>query len=193
ADFSYRLEDFLGKFATARAELVDSRGFVIDRIETKPLFIAPTERRSREYAASIGFSSIRPNFRSVRLRQIRAASTDTGMTWTEGINNGLDIPHGSFGIYWYDRGPEDTPGIEKAIQEYQRTGDYAKLPYNAKRVLYKRTHDKKLLVRIPSFSDPAFLSSLCETVTKSAHQKAPYGLDYYFVGDEGSLTSYGDP
>ena len=115
------------------------------------------------------------------------------MTWTEGINNGLDIPHGSFGIYWYDRGPEDEAGIEKAIQEYQRTGDYAKLPYNAKRVLYKRTHDKKLLVRIPSFSDPAFLSKLRETVTKSAHDKAHYGLDYYFVGNEGSLTSYGDP
>ena len=68
------------------------------------------------------------------------------MTWTEGINNDLDIPRGSFGIYWYDRGPEDEAGIEKAIEAYQRTGDYAALPYNAKKALYQRTHDKKLLV-----------------------------------------------
>ncbi len=192
SEFTYRLADFLGKFASLRTDLVDRHDFIVDRLETQPLLIVPKERREREYKAQIGFSSLRPYFRSVRLRQIRAASTDIGMTWTEGINNGLDIPHGSFGIYWYDRGPEDEAGIEKAIQEYQRTGNYATLPYNAKRVLYKRTHDKKLLVRIPSFCDPAFLSKLRQIVVQSARKKAGYGLDYYFVGDEGSLTSYGD-
>lgn len=190
--FSYRLGNFLGKFATLRAELMDAQGFVIDRIETKPLLIAPTERRVREYTASIGFRTLRPYFRSPRLRQIRAASTDIGMTWTEGVNNDLDIPRGSFGIYWYDRGPFDESGIEKAIAEYQRAGDYDALPYNAKRVLYQRTLDKKLLVRIPSFCDPDFMGKLRESVRKSAEEKAAYGLDYYFVGDEGSLTSYGD-
>ncbi len=193
AELSYRLTDFLGRFATARVELVDAHGLVVDRRETKPLLVVPRERRAREYVPSIGFSSLRPYFRDARLRQIRAASTDIGMTWTEGVNNGLDIPRGSFGIYWYDRGPQDEAGIEKAIQEFQRTGDYAKLPYNAKRVLYRRTHDKKLLVRIPSFCDPEFMGKLKESVTKSARAKAQYGLDYYFVGDEGSLTSYGDP
>ena len=27
----------------------------------------------------------------------------------------------------------------------------------------------------------------------TARNKARYQMDYYFVGDEGSLTSYGDP
>ena len=192
AEFTYRLADFLGKFASVSAELVDAHGFVVDRMETKPLLVTPKERREREYAARIGFSSVRSYFRSARLRQLRAAYTDTGMTWTEGINNGLDVPHDSFGIYWYQRGPEDEAGIEKCIQEYQRTGDNAALPYNARKALYARTKDKKLLVRVPSFSDPIFMKDLRTRVCSSAKEKAPYGLDYYFVGDEGSLTSYGD-
>jgi hypothetical protein len=191
-EFDYRLTDFIGKFASVRVDLVDAHGFIVDRREAKPLLVIPDQRRAREYVASIGFSSLRPNFRSVRLRQIRAASADIGMTWTEGVNNGLEVPRDSFGIYWYHRGPEDQAGLDKVIQEYQRTGNYAALPYNARRELYKRTHDKKMLVRTPSFSDPAFMTRLRDGVFKSAQEKARYGLDYYFVGDEGSITSYGD-
>ncbi|MGD0112682.1 MAG: beta-galactosidase trimerization domain-containing protein, partial [Armatimonadota bacterium] len=192
-EFTYRLADFLGQFASVTAELVDAHGFTVDRLESKPVLVRPKERREREYAARIGFSSLRPYFRAVRLRQIRAAAADTGMTWTEGINNDLDVPRGSFGIYWYDRGPEDAAGIEKCIQDYQRTGNISALPYNARKALYQRTGDKKLLVRTPSFSDPAFMDDLRRRVYKSAEEKAPCGLDYYFVGDEGSLTSYTDP
>jgi beta-galactosidase GanA len=37
------------------------------------------------------------------------------------------------------------------------------------------------------------MDDLRRRVYKSAEEKAPCGLDYYFVGDEGSLTSYTDP
>ncbi|HEU4930665.1 MAG TPA: alpha-amylase family protein, partial [Pyrinomonadaceae bacterium] len=56
----------------------------------------------------------------------------------------------------------------------------------------KRTGDKKFLQRTPSFNDPAVLKSLSDIVRASARNKARYNMDYYFVGDEGSLTSYGD-
>ena len=172
-EFTYRLADFLGQFALLSVELVDAHGFVVDRLETKPFLVTPKQRRRREYAARIGFSSLRPYFRAVRLRQIRAASTETGMTWTEGINNGLDVPRGSFGIYWYDRGPEDAAGIEKCIQEYQRTGDIKALPYNARKALFQRTHDKKLLVRNPSFSDPAFLEDSAKARARQRPRESP--------------------
>ncbi|HEX5602379.1 MAG TPA: beta-galactosidase trimerization domain-containing protein, partial [Pyrinomonadaceae bacterium] len=55
-----------------------------------------------------------------------------------------------------------------------------------------RTGDKKFLQRTPSFNDPAVLKNLGDIVRASARNKARYNMDYYFVGDEGSLTSYGD-
>jgi hypothetical protein len=122
------------------------------------LLVVQKERRPREFQAQIGFNSVRPYFRSARLKQIRAAGVDIGMTWTEGVNNGLDVPHDSFGVYWYHRGPEDEAGTNRQIERYQQTGDYAALSYNARKALFARTKDKKLLVRVPCFSDPAFMT-----------------------------------
>jgi uncharacterized NAD-dependent epimerase/dehydratase family protein len=59
--------------------------------------------------------------------------------------------------------------------------------------MYKRTGDTKFLQRTPSFSDPAFMDALAGITRAVARNKARYQMDYYFVGDEGSLTSYGDP
>jgi hypothetical protein len=82
--------------------------------------------------------------------------------------------------------------MERAIAEYQKTGDFEALGYLTKKELYKRTGDKKFLQRTPSFNDPAVLKNLGDIVRASARNKARYNMDYYFVGDEGSLTSYGD-
>ena len=82
--------------------------------------------------------------------------------------------------------------MARAICDYQTTGDFEALGYLTKKELYKRTGDKKFLQRTPSFNDPAVLKNLADIVRASARNKSRYNMDYYFVGDEGSLTSYGD-
>jgi hypothetical protein len=67
------------------------------------------------------------------------------------------------------------------------------LPYLAKKELFQRTKDKAMLVRTPSLDDPAVLERLAGIARTAARNKAPYNMDYYFVGDEGSLTAYTDP
>ena len=102
-------------------------------------------------------------------------------------------PRGWFGVYWYDRGPTTPEGLDKAIREYERTGDVASLQYLTKKELYQRTGDKQFLVRSPSLDDPEVLRTLADVARTAARNKAVYNMDYYFVGDEGSLTSYADP
>src|ERR1044072_8782530 len=82
--------------------------------------------------------------------------------------------------------------MERAIADYQKTGDFEALGYLTKKELYKRTGDKKFLQRTPSFNDLAVLKNIGDIVHSSARNKARYDMDYYFVGDEASLTSYGD-
>ena len=123
---------------------------------------------------------------------MRNAAAETGFTWSNDVDNSLNIPRGTFGVYWYDRGPTTPEEMERAIADYQKRGDFESLGYLTKKELYKRTGDKKFLQRTPSFNDPAVLKSLADIVRASARNKARYNMDYYFVGDEGSLTSYGD-
>jgi len=192
ATFSYSLADFLGRYATASVELVDDSGAVVDQLCATPVYVAPAQRRDREYRASLGFSSIRPYFSALRLQLMNAAGVQAGTTWTEGVDNGLDIPKGYFGVYWYRRGPTTPEALEAAIADYQHTGDFASLAYNTKVELFHRTKDRKFLERTPCFDDPAILKDLYDRCYASAKQKAGFNMDYYFVGDEGSLTSYGD-
>ena len=192
AAFSYSLADFLGRYATASVELVDGSGAVVDQVRAAPVYVAPAQRRDREYRASLGFSSVRPYFSALRLKLMNAAGVQAGTTWSEGVDNGLGIPKSYFGVYWYRRGPTSPEAMEQAIAEYQRTGDFASLAYNTKVELYNRTKDKKFLERTPCFDDPAILKQLYDCCYQSAKLRAQYNMDYYFVGDEGSLTSYGD-
>ena len=190
--FEYRLADFLGRYALVCVALVDDQGAIVDQLRAAPVYVAPAQRRGREYRASLGFSSLRPYFSALRLKLMNAAGVQAGTTWSEGVDNGLDIPNGYFGVYWYRRGPTTPEALEQAITEYQRTGDFASLSYNTKRELYQRTKDKRFLARTPCFDDPAILKDLYDRCYQSAKSKSPYSMDYYFVGDEGSLTSYGD-
>jgi hypothetical protein len=123
---------------------------------------------------------------------VRGAAADTGFTWGGDVDNSLNIPRGTIGVYWYDRGPTTPEAMERAIADYQKTGDFETLGYLTKKELYKRTSDKKFLQRTPSFNDPVIRKSLTDIVRAAARNKARYNMDYYFVGDEGSLTSYGD-
>jgi hypothetical protein len=190
--FEYLLTDFLGRYASVTIQLLNSEGTVVDQLRAAPVYVAPAQRRDREYRASLGFSSIRPYFSALRLNLINAAGVGAGTTWSEGMDNGLDIPHGYFGVYWYRRGPTAPEEMEKAIAEFQRTGDFSALAYNTKVELYRRTKDKRFLVRNPCLDDPAVLKDLYDRCYASAKSKSRYNMDYYFVGDEGSLTSYGD-
>ena len=85
------------------------------------------------------------------------------------------------------------PAPRPAIAEFQRTGDFESLTYLVKKELYRRTGDKRFLVRLPSLDDPQVQARLADLSRTAARNKAVYNMDYYFVGDEGSLGSYTDP
>src|SRR5215217_7296588 len=190
--FTFQLTDFLGKFALVRGELVDDRGAIVDQLRAKPAMVIQDTRRAKEYTALVSFGGTKHYLQDAQMRMVRGAAADTGFTWGGDVDNSLNIPRGTFGVYWYDRGPTTPDAMEKAIAEYQKNGDFEALGYLTKKELYKRTGDKKFLQRTPSFNDPALLKNLSGIVRASARNKARYNMDYYFVGDEGSLTSYGD-
>ncbi|HEY6122253.1 MAG TPA: beta-galactosidase, partial [Pyrinomonadaceae bacterium] len=190
--FSYPLSDFIGKVANVTAELVDDRGTVIDQLRAKPVMVVQDTRRIHDYTALVSFGGTKHYLQDAQMRMVRGVAADTGFTWGGDVDNSLNVPRGTFGVYWYDRGPTTKDGLEKAIKEYEQTGDFEALGYLTKKELFKRTGDKKFLQRTPSFNDPAFMRTLGDIVRAVARNKARYNMDYYFVGDEGSLTSYGD-
>src|SRR3989475_1030045 len=190
--FTYALTDFLGKFALVIAELVDERGAIVDQVRAKPVMVVQDARRQKEYTALVSFGGTKHYLQDAQMRMVRGVAADTGFTWGGDVDNSLNIPRGTFGVYWYDRGPPTPEGMEQAIAEYQRQGDFEALGYLTKKELFKRTGDKKFLQRTPSFNDTGFLQTLSDIVRAAARNKARYNMDYYFVGDEGSLTSYGD-
>ncbi|MDQ3175442.1 MAG: beta-galactosidase [Acidobacteriota bacterium] len=189
---TYPLADFLGKFALVTGELVDERGAIVDQVRARPVMIVQDTRRPKEYTALVSFGGTKHYLQDAQMRMVRGMAADTGFTWGGDVDNSLNIPRGSFGVYWYDRGPTTTEGMEQAIADYQRKGDFESLGYLTKKELFKRTGDKKFLQRTPSFNDAGFLRTLSDIVRAAARNKARYNMDYYFVGDEGSLTSYGD-
>ncbi|HEV2863225.1 MAG TPA: beta-galactosidase trimerization domain-containing protein [Pyrinomonadaceae bacterium] len=192
--FTYTLRDFVGKQALITAELADEAGSVVDHLRAKPVLVVQEKRREREYTALVAFGGTKHYLQDAQMRQVRAAAADTGFTWSGGdVDNGLNVPRGTFGVYWYDRGPTTPEAMERAIADFKRTGDFDALGYLTKKELYKRTGDTKFLRRTPSFNDRAFMDALAGITRATARNKARYQMDYYFVGDEGSLTSYGDP
>jgi len=190
---TFPLTNFLGKFALVTAELVDEHGNVVDQLRAKPVMVVQDVRRPREYTALLSFGGTKHYLQDAQMRMVRGVAADTGFTWSGDVDNSLNIPRGTFGVYWYDRGPTTPEAMSRAIADYQRTGDFEALGYLTKKELFKRTGDKKFLRRTPSFNDPGFMNTLSDIVRASARNKARYNMDYYFVGDEGSLTSYGDP
>ena len=190
--FTFQLTHFLGKFAFVRGELIDDRGAIVDQLRAKPAMVVQETRRAKEYTALVSFGGTKHYLQNAQMKMVRAAAADTGFTWSNDVDNSLNIPRGTFGVYWYDRGPTTPEAMERAIDDYKKTGDFEALGYLTKKELYKRTGDKKFLQRTPSFNDPAVLKNLADIVRASARNKARYNMDYYFVGDEGSLTSYGD-
>jgi hypothetical protein len=190
---TYALADFVGKTALVTGELVDASGAIVDQLRAAPVMVVQDERRQREYTALVSFGGTKHYLEGAQMRQVRAAAADTGFTWGGGVDNSLNVPRGTFGVYWYDRGPTTPEALERAVAEYERTKDFDALGYLTKKELYRRTGDKTFLRRAPSFDDPAFMRSLTDIARATARNKARYQMDYYFVGDEGSLTSYGDP
>ncbi|HET7287469.1 MAG TPA: alpha-amylase family protein, partial [Pyrinomonadaceae bacterium] len=190
--FTFPLTDFLGKFALVSGELVDERGAIVDQVRAKPVMVVPDVRRIKEYTPLVSFGGTKHYLQDAQMKMVRRTAADTGFTWGGGVDNSLNIPRGTFGVYWYDRGPTTPEAMERAIADYQKTGDFETLGYLTKKELYKRTGDKKFLQRTPSFNDPLIRKSLADIVRAAARNKARYNMDYYFVGDEGSLTSYGD-
>src|SRR5439155_520281 len=47
--FSYRLDDFLGRYVFITAELVDTHGAIVDQRRSNPLLVVPAKRRRKEY------------------------------------------------------------------------------------------------------------------------------------------------
>jgi len=182
---TYPLADFLGKFALVTGELVDERGAIVDQVRARPVMIVQDTRRPKEYTALVSFGGTKHYLQDAQMRMVRGMAADTGFTWGGDVDNSLNIPRGSFGVYWYDRGPTTTEGMEQAIADYQRKGDFESLGYLTKKELFKRTGDKKFLQRTPSFNDAGFLRTLSDIVRAAARNKARYNMDYYFVGDGG--------
>jgi hypothetical protein len=189
---TYPLTDFLGKSALVTAELVDERGAIVDQVRAKPVMVVQDARRQKEFTPLVSFGGTKHYLQDTQMRMVHGVAADTGFTWGGDVDNSLNIPRGTFGVYWYDRGPTTPEGMEQAIAEYQQKSDFEALGYLTKKELFKRTGDKKFLQRTPSFNDARFLRTLSDIVRAAARNKARYNMDYYFVGDEGSLTSYGD-
>lgn len=191
--FFHRLDGFLGKRLRITAELVDAGGRVIDHLRHAALIVVPRERREKEYKALVSFENPPERVAALRRRLLGALAMDSGFTWGGEVTDSLEIPRGTFGTYWYDRGPTTPEGMEKAIADFQRTGDFDALQYLTRKELHRRTGEKRFLSRNPSLDDPRVLDRIAAIAASAARNKAVYNMDYYFVGDEGSLTSYGDP
>ncbi len=191
--FFYALDDFLGKRAVLSASLVDAAGQLVDQLRAAPVVVVQAERRQKEYQALLSFEEPRHDLAALRQRRLHALGMDSGFTWGGEVNDSLDVPRGYFGVYWYDRGPTTPEGLERAVREYQATGDGSALQYLTRKELFRRTGDKKFLTRSPSLDDPEVLRRLADVSRTAARNKAVYNMNYYFVGDEGSLTSYTDP
>ena len=190
--FFVDLAHFVGRLVHLRAELVEPSGRVVDQHRAKPVLVVQRERRAGDYGAQVSFEDSPPHFAALRKSRQHALAMDPGFTWGGEVNNDLHLPRGTFGVYWYDRGPTTPEGIERAIAEYERTGDVDALAYLTKKALFERTGDTRFLARKPSFDDPATKRRLRDIARRVAGNKARYNFDYYFVGDEGSLTAYTD-
>ena len=190
--FFHRLDHVLGTRVTVTAELVDGKGRVVDEMRHEPIVVAARERRRKEYRGLLSFETPVHYFAERRLRRLREKAMDTSFTWGGEVNDELHMPRGWFGVYWYDRGPTTPEGMEQAVAAFQKTGDVDSLAYLVKKELYRRTGETRFLVRSPSFDDPDVQRRLFDLARTSARSKAVYNMDYYFVGDEGSLGSYAD-
>ncbi|HVO09388.1 MAG TPA: alpha-amylase family protein [Vicinamibacteria bacterium] len=191
--FFYPLEDFVGRRVQVIAELVDAKGRVVDQLRHPPLPVVAAERRQKEYRGLLSFETPVHHQAALRLRRLQEQAMTSGFTWGGKVNDELGVPRGYFGVYWYDRGPTTPEAMEKAIAEFQKTQDFDALAYLTKKELFKRTGDTRFLVRRPCLDDPETLRILADVSRSSARAKAVYNMDYYFVGDEGSLGSYADP
>ena len=191
--FFHTLDGFGGQRLLITAELVDARGRVVDQLRHAPLPVVQRERRQHDYQALVSFEAPPPALVALRARRLRERAMTGGFTWGGEVTDSLEIPRGYFGVYWYDRGPTTPEGLDQEIAAFQQTGDHAALHYLTRKELYRRTHDPAFLARKPSLDDPAVLDILRGVAATSARNKAVYNMDYYFVGDEGSLTSYTDP
>lgn len=99
--------------------------------------------------------------------QLDAAWTEEGATSIGGVRTGV----GAYGL-GYTR--QNKPLYRKKKSEYFNTGDI------------------KHLYREPCLSDPAYRSNVAERIRKNVTDKKRYNLEYYFIADECSLTSYAD-
>jgi hypothetical protein len=190
--FSYRLDDVVGRRVQVAAQLVEASGRVVDELRHEPVLVVQRRRRQKEYQALLSFETPPHNLVALRLRRLRDLAMSGGFTWGGAVNDELNLPRGSFGVYWYDRGPTTPEAMERAIAEFERSGDFEGLQYLTKKELFRRTGDKSFMVRTPCFDDPAVLGLLADISRAAARGKAMYNMDYYFVGDEGSLGSYSD-
>jgi len=190
--FFHRLDHVLGKRVMVGAELVDGQGRLVDQLRHQPIVVAARERRQHEYRGLLSFETPVHYFAEARLRRLREQAMDTSFTWGGDVNDELGMPRGWFGVYWYDRGPTTPEGMERAIAEFQKTGEVDSLAYLVKLELYRRTGETRFLARSPSFDDPRVRERLFDLGRSAARAKAAYNMDYYFVGDEGSLGSYAD-
>ena len=191
--FFHRLDGFLGKRLRIAAELVDASGRVVDHLRHAPVVVVPRQRRQKEYKGLLSFESPPEPLAPLRQRLLHAQAMDSGFTWGGEVTDSLEIPRGTFGTYWYDRGPTTPEGLDKAIADFRRSGDFEALQYLTRKELYRRTGETRFLSRNPSLDDPRVLDRIAGIAASAARNKAVYNMDYYFVGDEGSLTSYGDP
>ncbi len=191
--FFHRLDHVLGKRVVVAAELVDAKGRVVDTMRHEPIVVAARERRQNEYRGLLSFETPVHYFAERRLRLLREQAMDTGFTWGGEVNDELHMPRGWFGVYWYDRGPTTPEGMEKAIAEFQKTGDVDSLAVPREEGALP-PHRRDALPRAqPELRRPRRSRSASSTSpAPPARSKAVYNMDYYFVGDEGSLGSYAD-
>ena len=172
---------------------MDQDGRLVDQLRHEPLVVVPAERRAREYSAQMTFETPAHYLAALRQRRLRAQAMTSGFTWGGDVNDELNVPRGYFGVYWYDRGPTTPEGMEKAIAEFERTQDFDALAYLTRRSCSGAPATSASSCAVPAWTTPRCCASSPTSRAPPRAAKAAYNMDYYFVGDEGSLGSYTDP
>ena len=156
---------------SSRASLVEGER-IVDQLRAEPVVVVQRERRSKEYRA---LHVVREP--TARAGRAAAAAGCALSPWTAGSpgearsTTAWRSREGGSGSTGTTGAPRPPRASTRPSGSTSARGDFASLQYLTKKELYKRTGDKKFLVRSPSLDDPEVLRTLAEVVRHGRAQQ----------------------